>query len=139
MPQVGIVRENAILPFTAETDLTGLEGRPITFGGGGGGPLVQVAEDAAGTLPIGVLLKGGKAGETVTVALAAGGLAGTVRVKLSQPVTTGQYLKLIDHISGCFFGPAGLSGERIVMAQALEDGVADEKIEAVLFKPEYLE
>jgi hypothetical protein len=133
MPQVGIVRENAILPFTALHDMTGMEGRPIGYENGTN---VQVSADAGGSLPIGVLLKGGKAGETVSVAIAAGGLSGTVRLLIAAPVNVGQYLRLVDGTSRCLFGPAG-SGERIVMAQALETGLAGEKIEAVLFKPEY--
>jgi hypothetical protein len=78
-----------------------------------------------------------KAGEQVSVAIASGGLAGTVRLKLGAPVTSiGQELKLISGPGGCLFGPA-TGGERIVMAQALETGVADEKIEAVIFRPQY--
>lgn len=134
MSQVGIVRDNAILPFTALDDITGKEGYPVVYENQ---DYVQIAGDSAGALPLGILLKGGKAGETVSVAIASGGLAGTVRLKLGAPVTAiGQFLRMIDSPGGCTFAPDS-SGERIVMAQALETGLADEKIEAVLFTPEY--
>ena len=75
----------------------------------------------------------GKAGERVTIALSAGGLAGTVRAKLAAPVTyPSQYLQITP--DGRVVPDTG-SGERLLVAQAIETGAVDELIEAVLFRP----
>jgi hypothetical protein len=137
MPQVGIVRENAILPFTAFVDMTGHEGRPVMITG----DKIMLVDDVEGNVPFGVLLKGGEANQPVSVAVAAGGLSGTVRVLLGANVTVGNHLQ-VDVNDGeelPFYAPVPLVGPsgRWVTAQALESGLAGEKIEAVLFKPEY--
>lgn len=133
MSQVGIVRDNAILPFKAATDLTGKEGQPVIINAQGEAEISQIA---ASTPPIGILLKGGQVGENVSVAIATGGFAGTVRVKLGEPVTeTGALLELLETPEGCKFMPYSGAVHCYVMAQALETGLADEKIEAVLFRP----
>lgn len=139
MSQVSIVRDNAILPFPAGQDLTGQEGRPVIVDPGTPGfPVWLIDDPTESYVPIGVIVKGCKAGETASIAIAAGGLAGTVRLKLAAPVTSaGTHLKLATLGSSCAFAPDNGSGARTVMAQALEAGLAEEKIEAVLFKPEF--
>lgn len=134
MSQVGIVRDNAIIPITAGQDLTGYEGRPVILFDGE----AMIADSAADYQPFGVLLKGGKAGETVSVAVAAGGFAGTVRILVMENVSAGNYLQ-VKTTGSAPYGAFGKTTvfERYVLAQALEDGLEGEKIEAVLFKPEY--
>lgn len=128
-------RTNAILslPTSVETDTFGKEGYPIDQNSDG---TVDLCQDAEGNPPFGILLLGAKHPGRVMVAVAAGGLAGTVRVKLAQPVTApGTLLKLVDTAGLIAFGPDPGTGTRIIMAQALETGAAGELIEAVIFKP----
>ncbi len=132
MSQVGIVRENAILPFKAAIDLTGKEGYPVIVTGQNEITLLTNAEQT----PFGVLLKGGKAGEQVTVAPARGGFSGTVRVKLFGPVTqTGTLLGLFEDNDEVAFVASSDAPTTPRVAMALEGGVAEEKIEAVLIAP----
>jgi hypothetical protein len=129
-----LCRTNALLPFPPyqSEDYTAKAGYPVLLEDGA----AIIAGDATGDPPFGVIVEGAKAPEKVTVAVAAGGLAGTVRVKLAQAVTApGTLLKLVDTAAGVAFGPDTGTGARIVMAQALETGAIGELIEAVLFKP----
>ncbi len=129
-----LARSNAILslPIDPGLSLAGREGYVVTFYNGG----ITLQDDAVDGAPVGVLLEGGTHPERASVALAAGGLAGTVRVKLAQPVTApGTTLKLVSTAQGCAFGPATSSGAQIIMAVAFETGAAGELIEAALFKP----
>ncbi len=135
MSQVSIVRDNAILPYTASHDMTGREGEPISINSDG---TVKITQGVDSDPPIGVLVKGGKNGENVSVAIAAGGLAGTVRVKLGANVTHGAIpggLQLIDGPDGCLFAPAHGVPSAWFMAMALEPGLEGELVEAVLFFP----
>ncbi len=126
-----LTRENAILPFIAGSDLTGKEGYPVLVDSG----LLEVCDDETGNPPLGVLIQGCKAGEQATVAIQAG-LAGTVKVKIANNIVeVGQILSMVSTPSGCQAGNAG--GERHEFARALETGVTDELIEAVLFHPIY--
>ena len=61
MSQVSVVRENAIVPFTAGPDLTGLEGYPVEIDEND--YTIKHCEDPTASTPICVLVKGGKAGE----------------------------------------------------------------------------
>lgn len=137
MSQVSIVRENAILPFQAATDLTGKEGHPVIVTNDTEVTLLDVS---MGTVPpLGILVKGGAAGETVSVAIATGGLAGSVRVKLAGAVASvGTILELTETPDGCAFVPNTGGAVCYSLAIALETGLADEKIEAVLFRPQYI-
>ena len=132
-----LARTNALIPVpTNSSDVVfDKEGYAVTLVSDG---TVSIHGDAVGGSPFGVLVLGAKYPGKVTVAVAAGGLAGTVRVKLLQAVTeAGSYLKLVDSANGCAFGPDPSTGERIVMGQALETGAIGELIEAVIFKPIY--
>jgi hypothetical protein len=130
-----LVRTNAILPFAPfeEFDFTGYEGFPVFIDNTTGciDRLMTAAD-----LPSGVLIQARPPSERSTVALAAGGLAGTVRVKLLQDCpSVGVLLKTVLVNGEVAFGPDTGAGARVVAAQALEKGVAGELIEAVLFKP----
>ena len=130
-----LARTNALVPMptSPETDTFGMEGYPVDANSNG---TVDLCQDSQGNPPFGVVVLGAKHPGKVTIAVAAGGLAGTVRVKLVQPVTfVGTLLQLADGTGVVGFGPDTGSGVRIVMAQALETGAANELIEAVLFKP----
>ena len=129
--KTSLARTNAILPFEASADLTGYVGRFV---------VLFLGKVALVTLlpvkPLGILLTDGKAGDRVTVAIGAGGLAGTVRVKLAAAVTApGTYLQLTA--DGRVIPDAG-TGSRTLVAQALETGAVDELIEAVLIAPQSL-
>lgn len=131
-----LARTNALIPLTpnASADYSDKAGYPVLIEVSDGTAILS--GDATGDPPFGVIVEGAKAPEKVTVAVAAGGLAGTVRVKLNQAVTVpGTLLKLVDAAAGVAFGPDTGAGARIVMAQALETGAIGELIEAVLFKP----
>ena len=127
-----LCRHNAILSFVAAADLTGLVGRFVVIANTN-----QVAVLASATVkPFGVLLTEGKAGERVSVAVGVGGLAGTVRVKLSA-VVTGPGIYLQTAADGRVLTGAG-TGARTFVAMSLEGGAADELIEAVLICPQAL-
>lgn len=85
--------------------------------------------------PYGVILEGGNTGETTTIALCAGGHAGTVKVKMSGSpgsVVKGSNLELVNDGTAKI---ATATSTRVLLAQAMEAGAANELIEAVLFRP----
>ncbi len=126
--KTSLARTNSILPFEAATDLTGHVGRFVVLTAG----KVALVSSAA-QKPFGVLLTDGKAGDRVTVAVGAGGLAGVIRVKLSAPVGwPGTDLQLVTDGR---VQPDANTGARVIVAQSLESGAVDELIEAVLFRP----
>jgi hypothetical protein len=126
--KTSLARTNAILSFEAAADLTGYVGHFVVLAAG------KVALVGSATAkPLGVLLTDGKAGERVSVAIGAGGLAGTIRVKLAATVSAaGVDLQLTA--DGRVQADAG-TGARTLVAQSLEPGAIDELIEAVLFRP----
>jgi hypothetical protein len=126
--KTSLARTNALLSFEANADLTGHVGRFVVLTSG----KVALVSSAA-QKPFGVLLTDGKAGERVTVALGAGGLAGTIRVKLSS-IVAAPGLDLQLTADGRTQTDAG-SGARVIVAQSLEPGTVDELIEAVLLRP----
>lgn len=123
-----IARANAIIPLTPAADYTGKEGYFVTIAAG-------VATICTGTTdsPAGVITEGADTTGKVSVALIGAGLAGTVKVKLtgSSPgtITQGVLLELAAED-----GTVKLStgGGATIVARALEAGVANELIEAVL-------
>jgi hypothetical protein len=124
-----LVRTLAILPFLAASDLTGKSGHFVTVSAAGAVDLPTTATQA----PFGLALTDAPVGEPVSVALSRGGLAGTVRVKLAGPVPiVGALLAL--QAGGRVIADPG-AGARVLVAQAVETGVADELIEAVLIAP----
>ena len=126
--KTSLARTNAILPFDAAADLTGHVGRFVVLTAG----KVALVSSAA-QRPFGVLLTDGKAGESVTVAVGAGGLAGVIRVKLAGAVPApGPDLQL--NATGGVQTDAG-TGARVIVAQSIEPGAINELIEAVLFRP----
>jgi hypothetical protein len=126
--KTSLARTNAILPFDAAADLTGHVGRFVVLNAG------KVALVSSATQrPFGVLLTDGKVGESVTVAVGAGGLAGTIRVKLAA-IVANPGIDLQLNANGGVQSDAG-TGARVIVAQSLETGVTGELIEAVLFRP----
>lgn len=127
-----IARSNGILPFTPAADQTGKEGFFVEPNGTG----VSVV-NAATDIPLGVILEGRPTTGKSAIGLNDGGLAGTVKVKLSAnpgAVVLGSYLVL----DGATLGTAKLdpgAGGRTRVARALEAGAANELIEAVLISP----
>lgn len=124
-----IARQNAVLSIPAAADHTGLEGYFVEIASG-----EAAVCNAATDLPIGVILAGSATEDSV--AIAAGGLAGTVKVKVTATapgtIVAGTILTL--KADGTVQADAG-SGARVQVAQALETGAASELIEAVIFKP----
>lgn len=132
-----LTRTNAILPFIPTRDLTGLEGR-----------FVFIKEDAtvdhyhyyyygsyAIHRPFGVLILAENTESKVSVALSEGGLSGTIKLKLNGAVSAGDILQLANNGT---VETDSEAGDRWLVGQALESGVADEMIEAVLFRPEFI-
>jgi len=126
--KTSLARANALLPIESNGDLTGFVGRFVTLTAGKAALVTSAAEK-----PFGLLLTDGKAGDVVTVAASAGGLAGTIRVKLAAAVTNpGIDLQLTG--DGRVIPDSG-AGARVLVAHALEAGAIDELVEAVLLRP----
>lgn len=125
-----LTRENAILPFTAAEDLTGKEGHFVYAYSATEVRLAETDDDLADRI-LGVIIDGASQGEKVSIALNVG-LAGTVKVKLSDTVNTLSKRLSID-IGGSVNGAEAVG--KIRVAWPLETGVAGELIEAVLFDP----
>lgn len=126
-----IALENAILALTPAADQTGKEGYFVDLDASERATLIDAATD----LPFGVLLEGAAATGKSSIAVGSGGFRGAVRVKLGATpgtVKAGTLLQL--NADGTAKADAG-SGQRVVVAQALESGAASELIAAVLFKP----
>lgn len=123
-----LARPNAIISILSDEDLSGQEGCLVRMSSNTAVGLV----DSAAAIPFGLLLTAGKTGERVSVAIAAGGLAGTVRVKLAGTVYIGSQLQLTA--DGRAIADLG-ENSRVLIGIALEPGVTNELIEAVLFRP----
>ena len=127
--KTSLARTNAVIPLAAASDLTDKVGCFVVRTG----DTVALATNPA-VKPFGVLLTDGTPGEQVTVAVATGGLAGTVRVKLAAAVTvSGAFLQLAANGRVVPENPADPA--RCVCALALETGAINELIEAVVFNP----
>lgn len=126
-----IARDNAIIALVPAADLTGKEGYFIDVDATEKATLIDAVTD----LPLGVILEGSTTSGRSSVAVLSGGFRGTVRLKLDATpgtVKTGTWLQTTA--TGTVKADAG-SGSRVLVAQALESGSANELIEAVLFKP----
>jgi len=126
-------RINAIIPFVAGADFTGKEGHAVRYDNATG----KIVE--AGTSePLGILNQSGPADETMAVAIV--GAAGTFKVRLGAAAQIGNHLVVDAGTHGSQFFPLDLSTpgdqhERYRCAIALEDGAADELVEAILYTP----
>lgn len=126
-----IGRDNAILALTPAADQTGKEGYLVDIDATEKAALIDATTD----LPFGAILEGASATGKSSIAVAAGGFRGTVRLKLdATPGTVKTGTLLQTTATGTVKADAG-SGSRVLIAQALESGNADELIEAILFKP----
>lgn len=129
-----LTRENAILPFPTLTDLSSHIGEAVSITSPGGVSHAEILPDP-GTKPFGILIHADA--ETASVVPMSGGLAGTVKVKLQEAAYVGNelYIYNVGGIAG--FGDAveGTPSGKYLCAQALEDGVTGELIEAILFRP----
>ena len=124
-----LARPNAIVSLTAAANLTGCVGRFVTLASGS---VTLISSELA--TPFGVLLSDGAAGQKVSVAVAAGGLSGTVRVKLSAAVAApGTFLQLTA--TGTVIPNNTATAARVVCGLALEAGQVGELIESVMFNP----
>jgi len=121
-----LTRENAILPIEAAVDLTDKEGSLVVWDGT---DLILASDPLEDVF--GVVLVGDAAGEPSSIAIAAGGLAGTVKIRLEGAITAVGTL-LMGSATG---GAVEATSPNKTFAMALETGVADEHIEAILFKP----
>jgi hypothetical protein len=121
-----LTRENGILPFEAAVDLTDKEGSLVVWDSGDLVLASDPLEDVFGTV-----LVGAPAGEPSSIAIAAGGLGGTVKIRLEGAITAVGTLLM----AGATGGAMEATATNKACAMALETGVADEHIEAVLFKP----
>jgi hypothetical protein len=124
-----IARDNAIIACTPAADYTGMEGYFVKATGTG--DTVTLCTGVTDS-PLGVITEGADTTGKVSVAILGGGLAGTVKVKLSGTpgnVVFGSLLEL--HTTD---GTVALAdgGSETVVARALEAGAANELIEAVL-------
>ena len=122
---MAIAREQALvrLPNKASTDLTGKEGYAAVYDSG-----LALAATANLANTLGVITNGGAAETDIAVC---GAYGGVVRVKVAGSVTCGA--KLAVGNGGTF--TAYTSGAGTVVAVALQDGSADELVEAALLTP----
>jgi hypothetical protein len=124
-----IARPTAVIPLTPTADHTGYEGYFILATG-------ALVSSATATLPLGVILEGQPTTGKDSVGLH--NFAGTVKVKLGATpgsVIAGSSL-VLQADGSCKLDPG--TGGRIRVARALEAGVAQELIEAVLVDPAIL-
>ena len=112
-----LARTNAILPIASAADLSGKEGHFVTAAG---------ALAGANAAAFGVITEGYPAGVTSSIAVCAG--AHVVKVKLATNATRGAFV-------GSDVNGKATTAATTHCAQILEDGSADELVEAVTFKP----
>lgn len=129
-----LTRTNAILPFPTHTDLSSQVGGPVFLYEVNG--VKKAALLNADQRPFGILLEAD--GEKGSIGILEGGLAGTVRVKVIGTVEVGSilYADRVDGETGFLDAATGTPSGKFVCAYALESGVAGERIEAVVFRPE---
>lgn len=125
-----LARSNAIISILSDEDLTGKEGHFVRMSSNTAIALI----DHEMSPPFGLLLTAGNVHERVTVAISAGGLAGTVLVKLAGTALLGRRLQLTADGRVMTYDS---EFPRMVVGVALEGGVTGELIEAVLSPPTY--
>jgi hypothetical protein len=123
-----IARENAIIARTPAADYTGKEGYFVKVSG-------STVTLCTGTTdaPLGVITEGSDTSNKCSVALHGGGLAGTVKVKVTGTtpgtIVFGSPLELAAEDGTV---KLGTGGGATVVGTALESGAANELIEAIL-------
>lgn len=120
------LRQSAILPLTPAVDHSDYESYFVKLSAGKAA-IVTSATD----LPFGVILDGEDTDGQDSIAVC-GGNAGPCEVKLNGIVSKGAYLQLES--DGTVITDAE-TGARVLVGIALESGVAEEKIPAVLITP----
>lgn len=123
---MSIVRATAIIAMTPAVDHSEKEGYFIILTAS-----LPVVSSAVTDVPFGILIDGEAANGVDSIGVCGGNLP-TVRVKLSGTVDKGDTMQL--HSDGSCIVDAG-TGARVVVAQALEDGVSGDLIEAVILTP----
>ena len=113
-----IKRSNALVSITPPADMTGREGHFVDEDG---------AIAALDSTPFGVITEVLPNGGDISVAVCAGGFAGTVTVKLASNLQKGSTVGSDDN------GQA-TDLSTVSTAQLLEDGQAGELCEAVIFR-----
>ena len=124
-------RTNAILPFPHVADFTGKEGYFVTINAGA----VSLYATADSLSPFGVITSGSTANTESSIAISAGGVAGTVTLLVktgAAAIVAGDYLQVAD--GGTIEKDAG-TGTRTLVAVALEAGSAGDIIESALITP----
>lgn len=124
-------RTNAILPFPHVADFTGKEGYFVTINAGA----VSLYATADGLSPFGAITSGSTANTESSIAISAGGVAGTVTLLVktgAAAIVAGDYLQVAD--GGTIEKDAG-TGTRTLVAVALEAGTAGDIIESALITP----
>lgn len=126
-----IVRKQPIIPLTPAADHRGKEGHFVVLTAGN----AAISATSASDIPLGVIIDGENTDGKDSVLLCDGG-AQTVRVKLGAAATAGTYGTL-HATDGTVCDDPG-SGARVRVCRFLEDGSADELVEAVLITPTVL-
>lgn len=123
-----LVRTNGIVPMSPAADQTGKEGYFVKVSSGKAA-IVSAVTDVS----VGVIMYGENTDGQSAIGIP-GALAGTVRVKLGAAVTAiGTKLQL--KADGSVIPDAG-TGDRVLVAKALETGAENELIEAALIEPD---
>lgn len=135
-----LTRENAILPSATSASLKDKIGCAVVYKNHPTlGTEAELWNPNDHQHPNAVLLYADE--ESASLAMLFGGLAGTVKVKLTEQIWRGGRIYAVNDGINVGFGnheadPPSGSGTYYICGMALEDGVAGEMVEAVLFKPE---
>ncbi len=121
-----IVRTLTVIPLEAAADHSAKEGYFVELALG----KASVC-NAATDVPFGLILDGENTGGNDSVAVC-GGNAGSVRVKATAAVTKGTFGQLAA--DGSVIADSG-AGARVLPCLFLEDGAANELVEAILVLP----
>ena len=119
-------RTNGILPFKSTADLSSKNGYAVVIDPANAGQVIVQNDDSVATF--GVITKGATTSGANSVAIAYGGVAGTVLVKLAEAAVVGELLSSDDE--GKFD-----TTSTIISAIAVEAGSTGDLVEAVLVTP----
>jgi hypothetical protein len=129
-----LTRENAILTFPTTEDLRSRIGEAVSLSLPQNIPTIEPLAEVGAT-PFGIVIHADA--DQASVVPLAGGLAGTVKLKLQTAAYAGNelYVDSTGNTHGFADAVEENPSGKYLCAVALESGVAGEQIEAILFRP----
>jgi hypothetical protein len=119
-------RTNGILPFKSTADLSSKNGYAVVIDPANAGQVIVQDDELVATF--GVITQGATISGANSVAIAYGGVAGTVLVKLASAAVVGDLLS--SDANGAFD-----TSSAVISAMAVEAGSTGDLVEAVLVTP----